>query len=327
MEKDRRYWILGFGAVAVALIFWLSPRPEEKKEEETASAPAEESLVEESPKPAEEPVRVTPTPEEFEEASRRERWEANFPYKPTYHPTLKFDPRIYDPANPATWNNPGGKRMHPVIDEHIFMRSFFENELRFTETFEQLYHLLEEYDRHDNPGVAAGIFNDIQDYHEALAYHPDEVIMKEVFAGVDPSTGEEITKMVPAFRRTEMTWGQKAHSHAESIVYKLHARKRWPAKEWMPEEEAMALRDRILAVIPPEDTTGYYPTRFVLIMKYGDDLEEGDSLLIPKEGWVEAYWKWQDWASPIIARRLEERRKAAGLPPPPPPIPNPNSFE
>ena len=33
MEKDRRYWILGFGAVAVALIFWLSPRPEEKKEE------------------------------------------------------------------------------------------------------------------------------------------------------------------------------------------------------------------------------------------------------------------------------------------------------
>ena len=95
MEKDRRYWILGFGAVAVAVIFWLSPRPEEKKEEETASAPAEETLVEEAPKPieeaAEEPVQVTPTPEEFEEASRRARWEANFPYKPTYHPTLKFD--------------------------------------------------------------------------------------------------------------------------------------------------------------------------------------------------------------------------------------------
>ena len=160
MEKDRRYWILGFGAVAVAVIFWLSPRPEEKKEEETASEPAEESLVEEAPKPVEEPVRVTPTPEEFEEAARRGRWEANFPYKPTYHPTLKFDPRIYDPANPATWNNPGGKRMHPVIDEHIFMRSFFENELRFTETFEQLYHLLEEYDRHDNPRIVASIFRD-----------------------------------------------------------------------------------------------------------------------------------------------------------------------
>ena len=46
----------------------------------------------------------------------------------------------------------------------------------------------------------------------------------------------------------------------------------------------MALRDRILVEIPQEDTTDYYPTRFALIMKYGDDLEEGDSPLIPKEG-------------------------------------------
>ncbi|MCS1409004.1 MAG: hypothetical protein M2R45_02183 [Verrucomicrobia subdivision 3 bacterium] len=336
-NNDRKYWYLDYPGLficfigAMVVIFWIREcRPANKAK----PAPRPEAVESGSGNEAWQAMRervaaarkaAQPSDEEQEEAERLANWKANFPYQPLYHPTLKFDPALYDSTNPATWHGEGKKRMKPVIDEHVFMRGFFENELRFTKTFEDLYYLLKEHDRHDNPAMVAGIFNDIQNYHEAAAHveDRDEVIMREVPTGeFDPVTGNWITMKVPAWRRTKMTWGEKADSHARSIVYKLHARKRWPSKEWMPEEEAMALRDRILAEITPANTSGYWPKSFVRFHEHAKELEEGDAFLIPKEGWVEAYWQWQDRASPIIARQLLEREQEARQALPSPPLSN-----
>lgn len=57
------------------------------------------------------------------ERKRRENWEANFPFTPQYHPTLTFDPSLYDPNDPSTFNTDpelelAVKRHHPTVTHH-----------------------------------------------------------------------------------------------------------------------------------------------------------------------------------------------------------------
>ena len=47
----------------------------------------------------------------------------------------------------------------PPASNHGFLKEFFQNEARFTAQFEQLYHILEEHRREDNPVAAGNIFN------------------------------------------------------------------------------------------------------------------------------------------------------------------------
>ncbi|MCS1413455.1 MAG: hypothetical protein M2R46_01171 [Verrucomicrobia subdivision 3 bacterium] len=261
-----------------------------------------------------EQLKMTP---EKQEAQRRANWKANFPYKETYHPTLRFDPLLYDPKDSSTWHGPERRWIQPVIHMHGYLAKFFENENRFSKGFEDMYHILEEYDRHDNPEVVSNIFENLADYHKRAAHPPDEVITEERDTGeFDPFTGRPLTERVPKHfgmgdePLKTMTWGELANSAYESIGYNLHARKMWPDKEYMPEAEMLALRDRIIAEIDPADIPKN--PGFTLSDDHERALEPGDSFLIPKEGWVEAHWKWQEEAAPIIAKRLHERMEATG---------------
>ena len=85
-----------------------------------------------------------------------------------------------------------------------------------------------------------------------------------------------------------LTNAEEAECCFESIVYELHAERRWPDREFMPEAEAMAIRDRIIEEIEGMDEI---PESF---FTYKDDLDlkVGDSPLVISQGWQAAYDEW-----------------------------------
>ncbi|MCS1410241.1 MAG: hypothetical protein M2R45_03432 [Verrucomicrobia subdivision 3 bacterium] len=92
------------------------------------------------------------------EKARIEHWKANFPWKPVTDPEVVITQEILD--SPSA---------HPVVVEnHGFLKDFFENDLRFTPQFEQLYRLLEEHGRGNNLVEAGNIFRNLWEYHRLM---------------------------------------------------------------------------------------------------------------------------------------------------------------
>ena len=101
--------------------------------------------------------------ESQKEYERLANWKANFPYQPTTDPNVVIAEEMLE------------NMADPPMRTHVFLRGFFENEARFTAQFEQLYHILEEHGRGDNPVAAGNIFNCLWNYHESLQKDPDEI--------------------------------------------------------------------------------------------------------------------------------------------------------
>ena len=213
------------------------------------------------------PEEKEETAEDKAEAERLANWKANFPYKPTTDPdvvmteeTIKFS----DPDSPA--------------GIHGYLKMFFQNEMRFTPQFEQLYHILEEHGRGGNPVATGKIFNCLWEYHHYSQKDPDE------------SSGAYSFRL-----GRHVTNAEEAECCFESIVYELHAERRWPDREFMPEDEAMAIRDRIIDEVKgmdeiPESNFAYFAYKDDL------DLKVGDSPLVINPGWQAAYDEWdQSW--------------------------------
>ena len=219
------------------------------------------------------------TAEDKAEAERLANWKANFPYKPTTDPDLVMTEETIKFSNPSS---PAGI--------HGFLKEFFQNEARFTSQFEQLYHILEEHGRGDNPVATGKIFNNLWEYHYYSQKDPGE------------SSG------VYSFRLgRHVTNAEEAECCFESIVYELHAERRWPDREFLPEAEAMATRDRIVNEIEGMDEI---PESF-FFYKDDLDLEVGDSPLVISPGWQAAYDEWdRSWN---IRERPERENRQVGI--------------
>ena len=153
------------------------------------------------------------TAEDKAEAERLANWKANFPYKPTTDPDVVMTEETIKFSNPSS---PAGI--------HGYLKMFFQNEMRFTTQFEQLYHILEEHGRGDNPVAAGNIFNSLWCYHDYSLKDSDEI------------SGRYSNRL-----GRYKTNGEAAETFFEGIVYELHAERVWPDREFMPEDEAMAL--------------------------------------------------------------------------------------
>ena len=199
-----------------------------------------------------------------EEAERLANWKANFPYKPTTDPDVVITQEMLEDGDPTVEHN------------HMFLRSFFESEGRFTPQFEQLYGILKEHGRGDNPAAAAKIFDSLQSYHRYRQRDPD-ALCRSSFTG----TGTE---------RRNHTNGELAEMFQEAIVYCLHAERMWPDREFMPEDEAIAIRDRIVNEIQGMEEMP--DPGFSEVNDYMDELEVGLSPLVISPGWQAAYDEW-----------------------------------
>ena len=98
----------------------------------------------------------------------RKDWIERFPFQPTHHPEITFDPDETD------------RKMRDMVENHEFLRYFYENGLRYTKEFEQLYDIVQEEveEKADNPIVLARTFRLLQRYHQAKAQHPEVTIEK-----------------------------------------------------------------------------------------------------------------------------------------------------
>ena len=202
------------------------------------------------------------------EAERLANWKANFPYKPTTDPDVVVTEAMLEKGYGYT----------PIFRNHGYMRHFFENETRFTAQFEQLYRILEEHGRGDNPMVTGDIFEALRRHHADRKRDPEEIARSAYNHREDRHS----------------TYGELVEGSKEVIVTMLQSKKRWPDREFMPDDEAIALRDRILTEIQGMDKLHASGAKdhFLINMDYGDELEAGDSPLVISPGWQAAYDEW-----------------------------------
>lgn len=232
--------------------------------------------------PAEEEEKETE--EDTTEAARLANWKTNFPYQPTTDPDVLITEEMLRPGNMAD----------PPMRTHVFLRGFFENEARFTGQFEQLYHILEEHGRGDNPIAAGNIFNCLWEYHQYSQKNPDEVSGVYSHRMGRYKTNAEVTE---SFRE-----GIAAH-----LYDGLGA---WPDRELLPETEAMAIRDRIIAEIEGMDKIPN--PGFVYDLSYEEELKEGFSPLVIRPGWQKAYDEWSENWEKGLAKDRANRQLSVG---------------
>jgi hypothetical protein len=233
-------------------------------------------------------------PPHHEEQERLENWKRNFPFKPRYHPTLRHNPTIFDANNASTWDAPDDpeasikhESYRRTVVNHGFLMAFHDNPARYTKEFEQLYHVLGEFNRNENSIVVAEIFNDLITYHEASRHHPEDLITKTMPIYNEEKGSVEI-QHVPVNGKT--TWGDYKSCAREGIAFSLFQESEWPSKPQMTAERAWELADYIISAISAEGFESLsFENQFAFSIDHQEALNPGDQLLIPKEGYVEAY--------------------------------------
>ena len=210
----------------------------------------------------------------------RKEWIENFPYKPTYHPTYTFDdPSLVGQAlrerlqaeekeierlqfkmdnastteaEEAAWEELNAfedelerreKTLKPkliLIEHHGFLRRFYENELRFTKEFEQVYRIAVE-EGIDHPIAIAKAFDLLHDYH--VKGRKDATIARVLMHSADlPSEFDTVPPLTM--------------------------------------DQAERCRDRLIAEVPPEGFFKISRTAFCYVQKYEDELKPGDPILV-----------------------------------------------
>ena len=112
----------------------------------------------------------------------RQDWVERFPFEPTPHPEITHDPTVYDPVSEEEWPEEKAElydKMASIVDNHTFLRGFYESKLPYTEEFEQMYDIVkEELSEELHPIPLAKAFETIKDYHKAAQRDPDSVYRK-----------------------------------------------------------------------------------------------------------------------------------------------------
>ena len=131
---------------------------------------------------------------EQEEAARvekewwesRKEWVERFPFEPTLHPEITFDPTIYDPHHLKEWTEEWTEeetnaydKMARMVSNHGFLKRFYESKLPYTEEFEQMYDIVkEELGEELHPIPLGWAFETLRKYHQAKYRDPDSVFRK-----------------------------------------------------------------------------------------------------------------------------------------------------
>lgn len=130
--------------------------------------------------------------EELERAEKewwesRQDWVDRFPFEPTPHPEITHDPDVYDPVSEEEWPEEKAElysKMASIVDNHTFLKGFYNSKLPYTEEFEQMYDIVkEELGEELHPIPLAKAFETIKDYHKAAQREPDSVYRKNVRVG------------------------------------------------------------------------------------------------------------------------------------------------
>ena len=239
----------------------------------------------------------------------RQEWIDRFPFEPTHHPEITFDPDKTD------------RKMRDMVENHSFLRSFYASKLRYTKGFEQLHDIVQEVageEKADNPIVLAKTFRLLQRYQQAKAQDPEAIYRENAEVAIRPQpkrpepppgildslTPQQLAayKALPGAARREMTaelrykqrrefteklqayhalpkyevrditWGEEAESLKRIIIGRL--------MDQMEKGESVAIRERLLDEIPAAGFLKMGRGGFISRDRYIKELRPGDPLLI-----------------------------------------------
>ena len=270
----------------------------------------------------EEAERLAKEKAEKEWWESRQEWVERFPFEPTHHPEITLDTAVYDPNGGESW--PEEKKdkayweMRERVQNHSFLRRFYESKLRYTKEFEQLYDIVHEEagEKADNPIVLARTFRTLQRYHQAKAQDPEAVYKKNARVAIRPQpmpeppdmlaglTPQQLAayKALPGEARRKMT-AELRYKQRKEYTEKLQAYYAQPRSEvrditWGEETESMkriiighmmdqvekseaeSIRERLLNEIPAEGFLEMGWVGFGSDHSYELELKQGDPLLI-----------------------------------------------
>ena len=220
----------------------------------------------------------------------RKEWIENFPFTPEYHPEVVYHAGILDPPQleaPAfedyfmkAHDNTGtildlvdsvqahsdaiqehikeyaeASRGPDMVENHSRLVGFYNSELRFSEEFEMLHDIFNEYGFADNTCMLAYAFDNLMSYNKALLKNPDEMSPYGI------------------------TWKERADKAKKWVLVAINSDKMYLNGERRPgEAQAEEISSRILNEIPKEgfeDMELGFPMRGEVEAA----LQEGDRLL------------------------------------------------
>ena len=237
----------------------------------------------------------------------RQEWIDRFPFEPTYHPEITYDPESYDPR---------------LVEDHGFLRNFYESHLPYTEEFEQFYDIVHgELDEKANSPILLGwTFEHLKSYHHAMTKDPELIRWKNVQRTIRPpkpellpsmlegltpeqlavyralpgearremtkelrhSRDQEMLRRIEAYHNSfktvtvDVTWREEAQKSKDGMLAELLNRDD-DGEPWIPMDQARALVDRLVNEIPGEgflemEGNLHYVHRYELELKHGDPL-------------------------------------------------------
>ena len=203
----------------------------------------------------------------------RKEWIENFPFTPTYHPTMTFKPSKQGRNKSGYWKwdvwDPEEEKMMRAMDRHSFVKDFYENPLRHTKGFEMLYNILDEYGYGDNIERLGNVYSVVSDYYR-------ESIK------ADQAPNNRVPGVTAHNKQGYITWRESKDGAYSSIIGNMRdARRLLPSEELMSEEMAIEIRERLLNEIPKEEFTKQPGLgSFAYSAEYKKEIEPGDPLLM-----------------------------------------------
>ena len=245
---------------------------------------------------------------EEQNKARKEWWEARrewverFPFEPTPHPEITYEPEVYK-------NGDDSKKMKKLMRNHGFLRNFYASYLPYTEEFEQMYNIIEEeFGATDNTIALGHTFETLKSYQKASQNDPEEIYQRNVqiqtpiFGPQREIPDDEFNNMsfdeqqkilakimhsqldfvfnrrIPPPEVRDITWGEEVEELKECIIGPLMNPK--TGVQGISREQAITIRDRLINEIPAEGFLEMPNWGLVYTSKYESELKPGDPLLI-----------------------------------------------
>ena len=250
----------------------------------------------------------------------RQDWVERFPFKPTPHPEITFDPTVYDSRKAFRGEWPEEKKdkayweMMRRVEHHSLLKSFYDSWVRYTEEFEQLHDIVqEELGEVGSTAVLAQTFETLKDYHQAAQKDPDAIYRENVeVIPPDPEPIDPMDTMVvlgPDFHNlspekqneiiAELSNDYMEESRARDNPQYEVRDVTWGEEtemmkrcllgpledlqidgERISEEHALAIRERLINEIPAAGFLELPKVVFASNTKYEFQLKPGDPLLV-----------------------------------------------
>ena len=250
----------------------------------------------------------------------RKEWIERFPFESTPHPEIKFDPTMYDSRKVFRGEWPEEKKdkayrdMMRRVEHHSLLKMFYDSWVPYTEEFEQLHDIVQEELGEVGSTVALAVtFRTLAKYHKAAQRDPDsvyrenvrvelpvpeanELLEQEFVLGEDffslPEEGQQVylaalleprrkairDQIDPPTERRDVTWREETEMLKECLLGPLGDLQ--IDGERIPEEQALAIRERLINEIPAAGFLELPKVVFSSNTKYEFQLKPGDPLLI-----------------------------------------------